>query len=377
MAQLRELHDSIRNKDNILHADTRDNYDAIIYGVGRRAKADGGSGNFCFAFKMADKATGRKFRCFRVWKTPQSAADIERYRLIAQYLRKWKMRFMIDYDFAPRALRVEDTGEELPGTYMEWVEGQGFSDYLTGEWRHQSADKRMEFIHQCVLMFHHMNEISVAHGDLSCKNIIVRKNSSDIVLVDYDSVYVPDMGNRYLQTTGGVPQFQHPLRLRAFDSHKAKASAADDNFASLVIVLSLFVAHYDLSALDFYSESNLLFEASDFDGATGAERLASLKKSRGWKLAEKVARTQQHILPIMDALTAAVQGPVENIPSICDVITYSIAMSDNFPFRGTKEVTYVVRYCTACGRDFNDDGSTKYCHACGARRHSYKKTVNI
>lgn len=378
MAQLRELRKSIENPANILHDDTRNRYRVIMVGKGPRAKADGGDGNFCFAFKLERNSSAAssypQYRCYRVWKQTPSTSDMTRYSMISEYLRSTGLSYFLDYGFAPRALKVDTTGEILPGTYMEWIEGMHLHQYLSEVWKTMPSNRRLAFVQSVVLMFHRLRLRNISHGDLSCRNILVMPRTGDIKLVDYDSLYVPSMGTKYRQTTGGVGGFQHPLRVNDFDHRNAGLD--DDNFASLVITLSLLVAYYEPSALDSYDESHLLFDASDFNGENGAQRLRTLHNSRGWALASKVAATQPVVKDIMAALEN-VSGTVESIPSICSVISLARAQSENFPYEAPRIVRRNVAYCTTCGHHFKDiTESFIHCPYCGAMRHSYTTQVN-
>ena len=96
-----------------------------------------------------------------------------------------------------------------------------------------------------------------AHGDLKPDNILV-KNDGNLVLVDYDGMYVPAMKGQKSREVGS-PDFCHPQRNEnKFDEHI-------DDFSILSILLSLCVFFIKPSLFKKYgAEDRLLFSKNDY-----------------------------------------------------------------------------------------------------------------
>lgn len=363
-----QLIESIMDESAILDPNTRTSYKIMITGVGRRRRPACYSGRFCVAFVLAGH-NGKL--CYRVWKEliPDT---MERYRLIDKRVSSSRLEYFGSFHYIPSALRLKCNGETLPGIVMDWIEGKTLDSFLKEDWPELPDVERLTFIRDFYLMCCLMRENKTAHGDLSSSNILVTPER-DIRLVDYDSMYVAEMGDKFYQVTGGTEGFQHPERINS--TEPLLASIDDDNFSQLVIALSLWVAYYDPTVTSIFDDKNLLFLPGDFDGATGIARLQSLKRSNGWKRAEKVANSHSHIAVLMRALES-VQYGLKQVPSLTRIASKEVILSVNFHslLRDTSIAPIIteqkVEYCTMCGTRFDCD-NFGYCTACGTKRHIY------
>lgn len=345
-----QLIESIMGDSSILDSTVRDSYKIMFTGVGRRRRPACYSGRFCVVFVLE----GHKDKlCYRVWKEliPDTMG---RYRLIDEGVASSGLKYFGSFRYIPEALQLKCNGEKLPGIVMSWIDGKTIDSFLNEDWHDLSEDEKLTFIRDFYRMCYFMRKKEIAHGDLSSSNILVT-SKRDIRLVDYDSMYVAKMENKFYQVTGGTEGFQHPDRINS--SEPLLASIDDDNFSQLVIALSLWVAFYDPAVTSMFDDKNLLFLPGDFDGATGEKRLESLKRSKGWKRAEKVANDHSHIVELMQALVESVQYGLKQVPSLSD--------------KGILIITeQKVEYCTMCGTRFTSD-NFGYCTACGTKRHTY------
>ena len=101
----------------------------------------------------------------------------------------------------------------------------------------------------------------VAHGDLQHDNILIRRDGR-FQLIDYDGMFVPAMRDLELQASEvGRPAYQHPERggppsnLDHFDERL-------DDFAALVILLSLAAVNAELWD-EYHDDENLIIGAFD------------------------------------------------------------------------------------------------------------------
>ena len=334
------------------------------------------SGSFCVAYKMNSKHGGAS-RCYRVWMDTDPKAK-GRCDVIGRGLKRSSLKYFSEFRVAESALRAIHQTKQyiLPGVVMEWTEGDELSTFLTEKWRGLYQSQKVEFIRAFYRMCMEMRDARVSHGDLSCKNIIVTP-SREIRLVDYDSVWVSEMGDRYPQTTAGIPSFQHPLR---FTTANLKSGPDDDNFSQLVIALSLWTAYYNTSVVDLYADEELLFKTTDFGGSTPSERKNSLMRSDGWKRA--MAVQTPHMKKLMDALLCVGQSSLSGIPSLMSLTTRDQIMASDFvnavsygivkiePPVSPKPKVYKANFCVQCGAKFNLE-TYNYCTVCGAKRATY------
>ena len=194
-------------------------------------------GGFCLVFPVIN---GSDKYAFRVWYTEIDGIQ-DRLAKISAFLAAHKSKYFVEFDFVPNGLRVDsdDSVQDIPSVRMKWVDGKNLSTYLEYIINESGCDEAT--IKRCIsrlaenflLMVQELHRMNVSHGDLQHGNILVDDNQ-EIVLVDYDSVYVPTF-NGELQITSGMSAYQHPCRKKG----QVIASARDDFFSERIIYLSL------------------------------------------------------------------------------------------------------------------------------------------
>jgi NB-ARC domain len=110
-----------------------------------------------------------------------------------------------------------------------------------------------------------MRKATMAHGDLSGEQVMVR-NDGSLVLIDYDGVYIPPFHN-LLPVVGGQGNYQHPeMEQRPFDEHM-------DTFSAYVIYIALLALWHRPELWKIYTfhspegrllNTNMLFTRDDF-----------------------------------------------------------------------------------------------------------------
>ncbi|MDE5882519.1 MAG: hypothetical protein K2H60_12385 [Muribaculaceae bacterium] len=363
---IQEVEESMKDNSCILDFSSRIYYKIL---TGRRGVIMHPSpGRFCIAFPLE----GSKGRiCYRVWKEIIPDA-FTRYRFIDAGIKTSGLDYFAGMRFVPAALRMKCDGTEVPGIVMDWVDGLTLDKFLQEKWNLQVDMQRLDFIREFYNMCYRLREAGMSHGDLSCQNIMVIKGNR-IRLVDYDSVYVKDMGRNFYQTTGGADSFQHPDRIKS--TIPLYAGIDDDNFSQLVIAISLWVAYFNHSIVERYDESNLLFLPGDFDGLDGYERVRSLHNSYGWKEASKHAASYLHLRTLLDALENGVKGSLNEVPSLLDFVTKDAIRAEHF-YSALNEVgrktPKIVKaaFCIACGNKFSNE-DFMFCPSCGHKRYTY------
>ena len=227
------------------------------------------SGNFAVVFKMKDEDTGKLYavKCF----TKEQEGRGEAYRLIAEELEYVSSTYLTPIKFFERELFVDTNASdetEFPILLMDWVEGVTLDKYI----REHIDDE-----YELSLLAYQFSRLAMwlipqpfAHGDLKPDNILVREDST-FVLVDYDGMYVPAMKGQKARELGS-PDFRHPSRtVNDFDEHI-------DDFSLANILLSLKAISLQPSLLDEYGASDrLLFSEKDYRNLAESKILDALK----------------------------------------------------------------------------------------------------
>jgi len=299
-------------------------------------------GGFCVAFKFANDG-GDKL-CYRVWKTEPKRDMQQRLKLISDFLKQHpQLNYFVDFSFLGEALRMPG-GMSVPGVRMAWVEGQSLGAFIKDHARQPELMRRLaeQFRQMCETF----RQLGIAHGDLSNENIVI-DSGGRIRLVDYDSVYVPQMGDNYFQTTGGFSSFQHPWRVA--HSARLKASARDDNFSQQVIYLSLLAVAQKPEIADLFGDKDLLFNANDYE----SER--AFTDSRGYQKVSTIADAE--VRRRLAELRRSLAADYAAVRSICD------------PIPSVKVVEY-AKFCSKCGQPYLPNAA--FCLRCGHKRDIVK-----
>lgn len=214
------------------------------------------SGNFAVVFKMKDVQNG-KFYAIKCFLKEQEGRE-ESYRLIEEELNKITSTYLISIHYMANELFVDtnQTSErEFPVLQMDWIEGKTLDKYLR-----ENIDFKynLEILtYRFSVMAQWLISQSFAHGDLKPDNIFICDNG-EIVLVDYDGMYVPAMKGQKARELGS-PDFRHPLRTENdFDEHI-------DDFSLISILLSLRAIFVNPLLLEKYGAMDrLLFSERDY-----------------------------------------------------------------------------------------------------------------
>ena len=187
------------------------------------------SGNFAVVFKMQDIDTGRFFavKCF----TREQDEREERYKEIIKELENNTIPYFVNIQYMENELYVDTQQSDMhdyPILLMDWVEGVTLDLYMKTI-AHNPYKRELlaiKFQHLvCWLLPKHF-----AHGDLKPENIIVNENGN-IVLVDYDGMFVPSLNGK-TAIEMGTPMFIHHGRTVSFFNEYI-----DDYAAVLILVL--------------------------------------------------------------------------------------------------------------------------------------------
>ena len=227
------------------------------------------SGNFAVVFKMRDKDTGAFYavKCF----LRDQIGRAESYRLITSKLDSIDCSYIISFGYYENELYVDTIQtkvREFPILIMDWVEGVTLDKYM----HNHIIDKyKLQLItfQFCKLAAWLLSQ-DFAHGDLKPDNILV-KPDGQLVLIDYDGMYVPSMKGQKAREIGS-PDYRHPLRTEnTFNSHI-------DDFSLASIALSLKCISVKPDLLHLYGlEERLLFSSKDYLDLDKSQVLQTIK----------------------------------------------------------------------------------------------------
>ena len=227
------------------------------------------SGNFAVVFKMEDRETGKLYavKCFL---REQEGRD-ESYRLIASELEYVSSTYLTPIQYLEKELFVDTkqgNNTEFPVLLMDWVEGLTLDKYI----RKNIHDpyKLALITYQFCRMGSWLLSQEFAHGDLKPDNIIVREGGQ-LVLVDYDGMFVPAMRGQKARELGSV-DYRHPLR------REDVFNGSIDDFSIVSIALSLKALSLKPELLnDYDAEDRLLFSAKDYQHIGESECMKAIQ----------------------------------------------------------------------------------------------------
>lgn len=207
---------------------------------------------------------------FRCWHTPIKDAK-ERYSLIGKSIKKSKLPYFCSFEYTEKGLIIK--GESYPITKMKWVEGLNLKKYIVANSKEKSKIQLLARKFLEMLMDLHSHHF--AHGDLQHGNIIV-SDSGEIYLVDYDSMYVPDMKKQFPDIISGLIDYQHPSR-------KSNQSSSDrlDFFSEVIIYTSLLAIAHNPEFVEKYNVEDseaLLFTSKDFENLKDSQVYKDLRE---------------------------------------------------------------------------------------------------
>lgn len=193
---------------------------------------------------------------FRCWHVPVKDAE-KRYFHIGKKLCNTNLTFFSSFEYIEDGIIVK--GNHLPITKMKWIDGANIKEYICNNFHNSKKIKMLATSFLDMIINLHSQNIS--HGDLQHGNIIVSK-SEQLFLVDYDSMYVPEMKNNFPDIISGLIDYQHPAR-----KQNKTSSEKLDYFSELIIYVSLLAVAEEPNLVSKYNlkdSESLLFKSSDF-----------------------------------------------------------------------------------------------------------------
>ena len=209
------------------------------------------TGGFCVVFPYTTPSNKYAVRC---WHAEISDAK-KRTQLIATALKESNLPYFVGFEFFEDGI-ITPQGSQ-PVVVMDWVDAKPLKIYIDQNLGKVDVLNRLTENFKKMVFELHQHRFS--HGDLQHGNILVRPDDS-LVLVDYDSMYVPALEGMDDEIKG-LPGYQHEARM-INDTLSEKA----DYFSELVIYTTLKTLACDPTywyKLRMADSETLLFSAED------------------------------------------------------------------------------------------------------------------
>lgn len=207
------------------------------------------AGGNAVVFKMQFQGKQVAIKCF----TNESEERTLRYAAISDYLKINPSPYFVTFKYYETELFIDD--EEYPVVLMDWVEGKTLGTSMLKAFRAKDNNFLRLQASKLLDMFLFLLHQPIAHGDLKHENILVKENG-ELVLVDYDGMYIPTLkGKQSIEL--GSKGYQHPERNASwFDDDL-------DNFSMLLLMLThLYIAELPENCTP--DSSGQLFTEVDF-----------------------------------------------------------------------------------------------------------------
>ena len=199
------------------------------------------SGNFAVVFKMTDGKKNYAIKCF----LKEQEGRKEAYNQICDYMSSIHTKHFVSMSYYEKELFVDTTqteDNEFPVLLMDWVDGLGLEEYVSLNLGNR--EKLSDLYDNIEHMIEWLLPSHLAHGDLKPDNIIVSADG-DIVLIDYDGMFVPSMQGQYAREQG-TPKFQYQGRT------KSDFNEYIDDYAAIFLALIIKIISIDSKPMDLF-----------------------------------------------------------------------------------------------------------------------------
>lgn len=209
---------------------------------------------------------------FRCWH-----ADLGNLRghflTLSSALSKLNLPHFCSFTYVDEGIVVE--GKKYPTTRMKWIDGKNLKEYICIH--KNDKNKLKNLANNFVKMITTLHKYHISHGDLQHGNILIDDNDN-LFLIDYDSVYVPELQGE-ADIIKGLKGYQHPKR-----GDNLLANEKVDYFSELIIYLSILAIAEKSSLVEKYQvedSEQLLFSFEDFKDLENSQVYVDLMQLGG------------------------------------------------------------------------------------------------
>lgn len=224
------------------------------------------TGGFCIVYPYI---VGSKKYAVRCWHAQINNVK-ERTKIIAQSLQKLSLPYFVGFEYVDEGIFTQSGVH--PIVIMDWVNADSLKSYIG---KNLDKPSRLEALSKNFeRMVKELHSHNLSHGDLQHGNILVKEDGS-IVLVDYDSMFVPELDG-WDDEISGLAGYQHPCRWA-----NKKLTPKADYFSELVIYTTIKAL---AEAPELWYKTNMegtdtmLFSADDINSGGNSEIFNILSK---------------------------------------------------------------------------------------------------
>src|SRR5262245_29267834 len=251
------------------------------------------SGNFALTYEVAVNGARYAVRCFH-----KEADSLDRrYHAISRKLRAVASPYFVDFEFQRAGIRTESG--QYPIVRMAWAEGCSLAQFVS---EHRDDPGTLLALRETLRdLGRHLEANDIGHGDIQPGNIVVN-SATDLKLIDYDGMYVPEH-EPWGSTVLGQRNFQHPGRSWLHFNERVDRFS----FALLDVLLQALAMQPALWELTGSDEAGIILRASDFADPAASTAFGVLAELDGVGV-----RARQ--------LAALCRAPFERVPALDDFL---------------------------------------------------------
>lgn len=306
------------------------------------------AGGFCVVFPFENSSHKYAIRC---WHASVDDAQ-KRTKEIADELRRLQLPYFVGFEYFSEGILTNEGIQ--PIVAMDWVDASPLKDYIS---EHLYSPKELKTLATNFLkMVKSLHEHGISHGDLQHGNIMVKDNG-ELVLVDYDSMYVPSLDG-YTDDIKGLEGYQHPARWQ-----NQKLSPKADYFSELIIYTSILALSKMPSLwndLGIKDTDTLLFNSDDI-ASHGSSNIFNVLETdselNNLSQALKESLSQTSIGDLMP-LEQMVVSPIESISSKWGYNGYTPPSKPDYK-KGAEEMSSKWKQNTRSSETPNIDNISK------------------
>jgi len=269
------------------------------------------TGAFARVYQWTD--TNGKERAVRCFYTIPPAEVQDHYKAIDQFFRDHLAVNTAELAYHERALTIKrppDPDLLMPIIEMEWVDGETLVAHVDRLAMQKDKAGLRQLRQGWLDLLSRMWELQMAHGDLSGENVMVRRDGS-LVLVDYDSVYIPAF--RGLSSNqAGNPAYQHrEMMQREFNARM-------DDFSALLIYVALFALGEQPGLWPRYALHDLAGKLQTDTILFQPDGIKALAQSQLFQDLERIGNPD--FQKVLQVLRRAAEGPLGSVPEFALLI---------------------------------------------------------
>lgn len=196
----------------------------------KRGRPIARKGGWCKVYKCEIEG---KEKALRLWISDMEMLEMhKRSDAISKFIKNNPSKYFINFEYIAEG--YEFNGNIYPIIIMDWCKGRPLKEFITDCIEDGNEKEILEVARKFLELTVELEKMGISHGDLQHDNIIITE-SGELKLVDYDSMYVPELQG-CKDIILGLEGYQHPLRLQ-----NEILQPYIDRFSELMIFLTLYL----------------------------------------------------------------------------------------------------------------------------------------